>query len=109
MSYSRILFLVPLLSLCAQAQWLHYPTARVPHRPDGLPDLFAPAPRAVDGKPDLSGIWEDDDGRPWKLCAKGRCPEPRPEVKGPDPLAGNIGWVNFGARLPEGQIGRAHV
>jgi hypothetical protein len=44
-------------SASLSAQWLHYPTAGVPKKPEGLPDLAAPAPRA-DGKPDLSGIWE---------------------------------------------------
>jgi hypothetical protein len=38
-------------------QWLHYPTAGVPKKADGTPDLKAPAPRLPDGKPDLSGIW----------------------------------------------------
>jgi hypothetical protein len=39
------------------AQWLDYPTARMPRTPDGAPNLKAPAPRTPDGKPDLSGIW----------------------------------------------------
>jgi hypothetical protein len=39
------------------AQWLDYPTAGVPHTPDGKPDLTAPAPRLPDGKPDFSGMW----------------------------------------------------
>ncbi len=39
------------------AQWLHYPTAGVPRKADGSPDLTAPAPRLADGKPDFSGIW----------------------------------------------------
>ena len=39
------------------AQWLDYPTAGVPKRLDGLPDLTAPPPRMSDGTPDLSGIW----------------------------------------------------
>ena len=38
-------------------QWLHYPTAGVPRKADGNPDLTAPAPRLPDGKPDFSGIW----------------------------------------------------
>jgi len=41
----------------AFAQYLGYPTAGVPHSPDGKPDLTAPAPRTADGKPDLSGMW----------------------------------------------------
>lgn len=39
------------------SQWLHYPTADVPRKSDGAPDLAAPAPRLADGKPDFSGIW----------------------------------------------------
>jgi hypothetical protein len=39
------------------AQWLHYPTAGVPKKPDGSPNLTAQAPRGADGKPDLSGVW----------------------------------------------------
>jgi hypothetical protein len=39
------------------SQWLHYPTAGVPRKADGAPDLTAPAPRLPDGKPDFSGIW----------------------------------------------------
>jgi hypothetical protein len=38
-------------------QWIHYPTADVPKKADGSPDLTAPAPRLPDGKPDFSGIW----------------------------------------------------
>ena len=38
-------------------QWVRYPTAGVPKKADGSPDLAAPAPRNPDGKPDLSGTW----------------------------------------------------
>jgi hypothetical protein len=39
------------------AQWPLRPLPEVPKRPDGKPDLTAPAPRTPDGKPDFSGIW----------------------------------------------------
>src|ERR1700730_15240535 len=39
------------------AQWLKYPTAAVPKKPDGTANLNAPTPRAADGHPDLSGSW----------------------------------------------------
>jgi hypothetical protein len=48
------ILIVPTLGF---AQWLHYPTADVPRKGDGKPDLTAATPRLPDGKPDLSGIW----------------------------------------------------
>jgi hypothetical protein len=40
------------------AQWLNYPSKGIPRLPDGKPNLTAPAPKAPDGKSDLSGIWQ---------------------------------------------------
>jgi len=40
-----------------EAQWLNYPDPRLPRTVEGKPALTAPAPRAFDGKPDLSGVW----------------------------------------------------
>jgi hypothetical protein len=40
------------------SQWTQYPARNVPKLPDGSPNLNAPAPRAPDGKPDFSGLWE---------------------------------------------------
>jgi len=39
------------------AQWLNYPDSRTPRTKDGKPNLAAPTPR-VQGKPDLSGVWQ---------------------------------------------------
>jgi hypothetical protein len=39
------------------AQWLGVPTPGIPRTADGKPDLAAPAPKAPDGHPDLSGVW----------------------------------------------------
>jgi len=41
----------------ARAQWLNHRAPGTPRTPDGKVNLSAPAPRAVGGKPDLSGIW----------------------------------------------------
>jgi hypothetical protein len=57
MPNQRLFALFVLLSSGAQAQWLNYSTPGVPRTRDGKPNLAAPAPRASNGKPDLSGVW----------------------------------------------------
>ena len=49
--------LASVLPAPALAQWFNYPTPRIPRLPDGKPNLSAPAPKTLDGQPDLSGIW----------------------------------------------------
>jgi len=43
--------------LSAQAQWPNQPTPGAPRTPDGKVIMTGPVPR-VNGKPDLSGIWQ---------------------------------------------------
>ncbi len=47
-----------LLAQPALAQWPTYEAKSVPRKRDGTVNLEAPAPRAEDGHPDFSGLWE---------------------------------------------------
>lgn len=55
-----------LASAPAAAQWVGYPTAHVPRKPDGKVDMTAPTPRLANGKPDFTGIWISDRTEPGK-------------------------------------------
>jgi hypothetical protein len=46
-----------MLAVAAPAQWLNLREAK--------PNLSAPAPRAANGKPDLSGVWHHGDASPY--------------------------------------------
>ena len=47
-----------LAALPIAAQWPDYKAAGIPRTPDGKVNLTAPAPKAADGHPDLSGVWD---------------------------------------------------
>lgn len=70
-------------------QWVRHPTADVPRKADGSPDLTAPTPRSADGKPDLSGVWRPLNTRQCKP-GSGQFVECGIELGG-SPLARNIG------------------
>ena len=57
MPHKGIVVLFAFLSTAAHAQWVNFPTPGTPRTHDGKPNLAAPSPLALDGKPDLSGVW----------------------------------------------------
>jgi len=44
---------------CVDAQWLDYRDPRIPRTADGKPNLAAASPR-LNGKPDLTGVWQTE-------------------------------------------------
>src|SRR4026208_1205670 len=57
----RLILLASLIvgsCLCVQAQW-NEPMRGAPRTPDGKVNMTGPVPR-VNGKPDLSGIWQGE-------------------------------------------------
>src|ERR1700686_3090401 len=60
----RLCLLFAFLTSGALGQWLNYPDPRTPRTKDGKPNLTAPAPRASNRKPDLSGVWRTEFAPP---------------------------------------------
>ena len=79
-------------------QWLRYRTEGIPRKPDGKPNLTAPAPRLPDGHPDLSGLWHAAQPRQCVNSAGDSVPCGL-EIGG-SPLAGNLGRDLPGGALP---------
>jgi len=72
----------------AAAQWPLYEEKQVPRNADGTVDIAAPAPRAPDGHPDFSGLWERVGGG----GGPNRPQPPPPPASGPPAATfGNLG------------------
>jgi len=52
------LAVLPMVAIRISAQWPDYPAKQAPRDSNGKVKLDAPAPKAPDGHPDLSGVWD---------------------------------------------------
>lgn len=96
----RVILAIALIAfpLALSAQWPDYPTPGVPKTPEGKPKLDGPAPRAADGHPDLSGIWENIRGNVATFAAGAPRAAPPPPPDGPP----EVTFRNIGAGFKEG-------
>jgi hypothetical protein len=62
-----ILIVLAAVSPPVRAQWLSHRTPGIPRTADGKPNLSARAPRAPNGRPDLSGLWQTESAPPELL------------------------------------------
>lgn len=93
--------LVAIITLAAplSAQWIHYPSAGVPRKPDNSVNMTAPAPRLPDGKPDFSGIWMPGDlSRPAPAKPAANTPNPAQPKPIPD-LPGDQNNIRSGRMM----------
>ncbi len=67
MQHTRIVIIFAATALLGRAQWLSYQDPKTPRTKDGKANLSAPAPRATNGKPDLSGVWQAESTPPDEL------------------------------------------
>ena len=95
---------IALAALPIAAQWPNYRTAGAPRTPEGQVILDAPAPKAPDGHPDLSGIWDlrGPCGRGGPGGPKGGPPKGGPPPELPPGTPPNATFKNVGSGFKEG-------
>ena len=74
--------LLTTLSTQALAQWPTWPDRGMPRTEDGTVNLEAPTPRTADGRPDLSGLWEN---RRLSFASAGGAPGSADDEAAPPP------------------------
>jgi len=83
------------------AQWPSYPTPGVPRVKDGKPNMNAPAPRTAGGKPDLTGIWQNDRTVGGTVAARSSANPPKTN-EALLVIARRSPFWNLGAEFPDG-------
>lgn len=83
------------------AQWPSYPTPGVAKIADGKPNLSAPAPKTPDGKPDLTGIWQNDRTVGGTVAARSSANPPKSN-EDLLTIARRSPFWNIGSAFPDG-------
>jgi len=96
---SAVIFAAAVAASVLPAQWLNYPTAGVPRKADGKPNLSAPAPRTTGGKPDLSGIWAPVRSRPLDESLAGQANATGPFWDFGSVVPGGLPYLPWAAEL----------
>ncbi len=101
------LALVAAFTTALSAQWPNYRMPDAPRLPDGRVNLTAPAPTFLDGKPDLSGVWENPGWREAAAASEaisgvGGAPASRSAAGPRAPVPSIAAFFDIGTMVPGG-------